>query len=156
MKAFTLATLLATLGTAHAGVTPSTMMANVYRFSEAGAVLEICYSSAAYAALPAERAEALRGLSTRLTRLVKAIGQYYEDGSVYASYEATRARIAGESRLKLHVKNHYEYCGEKLAADREKYVVENEALIAPVFLTAPTRALPRHPPGPPPVPAPAK
>jgi hypothetical protein len=31
-------------------------------------------------------------------------------------------------------------------------VVENEALIAPVFLSAPTRAMPRREPDPPPVP----
>ena len=148
MKAFTLATLLATLGTAHAGVTPSTMMANVYRFSEAGAVLEICYSSAAYAALPAERAEALRGLSTRLTRLVKAIGQYYEDGSVYASYEATRARIAGESRLNLHVKNHYEYCGERLVAEMDRYLSENEQLLGRYFSQPNTPSTQKRPPEP--------
>ena len=148
MKAFTLATLLATLGTAHAGVTPSTMMANVYRFSEAGAVLEICYSSAAYAALPAERAEALRGLSTRLTRLVKAIGQYYEDGSVYASYEATRARIAGESRLKLHVKNHYEYCGERLVAEMDRYLSENEQLLGRYFSQPNAPSTGKRPPEP--------
>ena len=148
MKALALTALLATLGTAHAGVTPSTMMANVYRFSEAGAVLEICFASAAYKDLPAERAEVLRVLSTRLVRLVKAIGQYYADGSVYPSYEATRARIAAESRLRLHVKNHYEYCGERLVAEMDRYLSENEQLLGRYFSQPNPKTTDRRPPEP--------
>ena len=136
----------------HALQTPPQMMANVFRFSEAGAVLEICFDSPAFREAPAERAAKLKQLAGRLTGLVKQIGAHWKDASLLPTYEATRDRIAGESRLKLHVKNHYEYCGEKLVSSMEQYVVENEALIAPVFLTAPTRALPRRPPDPPPVP----
>ena len=133
---------------ANALQTPPQMMANVFRFSEAGAVLEICFASAAFEATPPDRAGKLRQLAMRISGLVKQIGTHWSDSSLLPTYEATRDRIAGESRLKLHVKNHYEYCGEKLAADMEKYVVENEALIAPVFLTAPSKALPRRPPDP--------
>ncbi len=135
----------------HALQTPPQMMANVFRFSEAGAVLEICYQSAAFKTAPEERSAKLKQLGMRLAGLVKQIGSHWSDPSLLPTYEATRDRIAGESRLKLHVKNYYEYCGEKLATDMEKYVVENEALIAPVFLSAPTRAVPRREPDPPPV-----
>ena len=131
--------------------TPPQMMANVFRFSEAGAVLEICFESAAFKAAPPDRSAKLKLLATRLSGLVKQIGSHWSDSSLLPTYEATRDRIAGESRLKLHVKNYYEYCGERLATEMEKYVVENEALIAPVFLTAPTKAVPRRPPDPPPV-----
>lgn len=148
-----LLTLLALLPlTAHALQTPPQMMANVFRFSEAGAVLEICFDSAAFKAAPAERAAKLKQLAGRLSGLVKQIGTHWHDSSLLPTYEATRDRIAGESRLKLHVKNHYEYCGDRLATEMEKYVVENEVLIAPVFLTAPTKAVPRRAPDPPPVP----
>ena len=135
---------------AHALQTPPQMMANVFRFSEAGAVLEICFKSAAFTAAPAERAAKLTLLAARLSGLVKQIGSHWSDSSLLPTYEATRDRIAGESRLLLHVKNHYEYCGERLATEMENYVVENEALIAPVFLSAPTRAVPRREPDPPP------
>ena len=118
---------------AHAGVTPSTMMANVFRFSEAGAVLKICLDSDAFKAVPAERAAALKQQAARIERLVKAIGQYYEDPTIPSTYDATRARIAGESRLRLHVKNHYEYCGEKLVAEMDKYLAENELLLGRYF-----------------------
>lgn len=137
---------------AHALQTPPQMMANVFRFSEAGAVLEICFESAAFRAAPPERAAKLRQLAGRISGLVKRIGSHWRDPSLLPTYEATRDRIAGESRLKLYVKNNYEYCGERLAAEMEKYVVDNEVLIAPVFLTAPTNAVPRRPPDPPPVP----
>jgi hypothetical protein len=135
----------------HALQTPPQMMANVFRFSEAGAVLEICFESKAFTDAPADRAAKLKQLAGRLSGLVKQIGAHWRDSSLLPTYEATRDRIAGESRLKLHVKNHYEYCGERLATEMEKYVAENEALIAPVFLTAPTKAMPRRPPDPPPV-----
>lgn len=135
-------------GGAVAGVAPSTMMANVYRFSEAGAVLEICFASSAFGALPAEKAGALRALATRLDRLVKAIGQYYDDSMVYASYDATRARIAGESRLRLHVKTHYEYCGERLVGEMDRYLDENEQLLGRYFSTPRPPSTQKRPPEP--------
>lgn len=150
--ALALALLLLLPPAALALQTPPQMMANVFRFSEAGAVLEICFASTAFTTLPTEKAAKLKQLAGRISGLVKQIGSHWSDPSLLPTYEATRDRIAGESRLKLHVKNHYEYCGERLAAEMEKYVVENEVLIAPVFLTAPTKAVPRRPPDPPPVP----
>ena len=136
------------LAGAHAGVTPSTMMGNVYRFSEAGAVLEVCFASPAFKSLPPERAEALRGLAARLARLVKAIGQYYDDSSVFPSYEATRARIAGESRLKLHVKNHFDYCGERLVTEMDRYLDENEQLLGRYFTQPNPKSTQKRPPEP--------
>ena len=133
---------------AHAGVAPSTMMANVFRFSEAGAVLQICFASEAFKAVPAERAAALRQQAARLERLVKAIGQYYEDPTIPSTYDATRARIAGESRLRLHVKNHYEYCGERLLAEMDKYLAENELLLGRYFSEPRPRAQDKRPPDP--------
>jgi hypothetical protein len=133
---------------AHAEVTPSTMMANVYRFSEAGAVLEICFASPAFKAAPRERVEALEALALRIRRLVKAIGQYYGDASLHPTYEATRSRIAAESRLRLHVKNHYEYCGERLVADLDAYLAENELLLGRYFSQPNAKSTQKRPPEP--------
>lgn len=132
----------------HAAVAPPTMMANVYRFSEAAAVLEICFASEAFPRLPAERSSALRALAGRIGKLVEAIGRYYGDGTLHATFEATRDRIARESRLKLHVKNHYEYCGERLAAEMDRYVAENEVLLASYFSQSPARPTRKRPPEP--------
>jgi hypothetical protein len=134
--------------TAQAEVTPSTMMANVYRFSEAGAVLEICFASPGFKALPPDRTQALRAQSARLSRLVKAIGQYYGDSSLHPTYEATRERIAAESRLRLHVKNHYEYCGERLVADMDRYLAENELLLGRYFTQENPKSTQKRPPPP--------
>ena len=131
-----------------AGTTPSTMMGNVYRFSEAGAVLEVCFASPAFDQVPAERVEALRGLSTRLARLVKAIGQYYGDSSVFPSYEATRVRLAADSNLKLRVKNLYDYCGPRLAVELDKYLSENEQLLGSYFSQDPPKGPHKRPPEP--------
>ena len=142
--------MTAVLNAAAAPVTPSTMMANVFRLSEAGAVLEICFASAAFATVPAERAAKLRELSQRLGAVVQAIGAHYKDGTLPPTYEATRDRIAGESRLRLHVKNYYEYCGERLATEMEKYVAENEELVVGYFKRGAPKAQQRRTPDAPP------
>ena len=114
---------------ATAATPPGPMMANVYRLTEASAVLAICFESAEFRALPGDRATALKDLSARLGDLVQGIAGHYRDDSLYVTYENTRARIAADGRLRLQVKQLYQYCGEKLSASMERYVAENEALI---------------------------
>ncbi len=105
------------------------MMANVYRLTEAGAALDVCFKSSEYKALPTERVLELQGLSNRLGDLVRAIGKHYSDEGLYQIYESTKARISADPKLKLHVKNYYQYCGDRLAREMEAYVSENETLI---------------------------
>ena len=116
-----------------AAMPPSGMMANVYRLTEAGAALELCFQSAEYKALPAEKVREFRGLSSRLGEIVRSIGRHYGDPSLFETYESTKARISADSKLKLHMKNHYGYCGERLAREMETYVSENEKLIGEYF-----------------------
>ena len=114
---------------ATAATPPGGMMANVYRLTEASAVLSICFESAEFKALPSGRATALKDLSARLGDLVQGIAGHYRDDSLYVTYENTRARIAADGKLKLQVKRMYQYCGERLSTEMERYVAENEALI---------------------------
>ena len=114
---------------ASAATPPGPMMANVYRLTEASAVLSICFESAEFKALPTDRATSLKDLSARLGDLVQGIAGHYRDDSLYATYENTRARIAADGRLKLQVKQMYQYCGERLSTEMGRYVAENEALI---------------------------
>lgn len=126
---FLLAAALAAALPAAAATPPPGMMANVYRLTEASAVLAICFDSAEFRALPSDRATGLKDLSARLGDLVQGIAGHYRDDSLYATYENTRARIAADGKLRLQVKQMYAYCGEKLSVDMAKYVAENEALI---------------------------
>lgn len=114
---------------AGAATPPGPMMANVYRLTEASAVLAICFESAEFGALPADRATSLKDLSARLGDLVQGIAGHYRDDSLYVTYENTRARIAADGKLKLQVKQMYQYCGPRLTTEMERYVAENEALI---------------------------
>src|SRR6185436_19422969 len=68
-----------------------TKMSNVYTLAHAGAILEVCREIA--------------DLSGRLAELVRTIGQYYKDGEVPSVYEATKAHLASDTKLKFHVKN---------------------------------------------------
>lgn len=112
---------------------PSQMMANVYRLTQASAVLDICFASAAFKSLPGDEAARLKSLSRRIGDLIGAIGMHYRDHTLADTYDATRALIASDTSLQLHVKNHYEYCGGKLATGMDAYVRENEALLQGYF-----------------------
>ena len=125
--------LLAAALPALAATPPSQMMANVYRLTQASAVLDICFASAAFKSLPGDDAAKLKDLSRRIGDLIGAIGMHYGDHTLADTYDATRARIAADTNLQLHVKNHYDYCGEKLATSMGAYVVENEALLNGFF-----------------------
>jgi hypothetical protein len=118
---------------------PSQMMANVYRLTEASAVLDVCFESREYKALPTEKVRALQGLSNRLGNIVRSIGKHYGDEGLYEVYESTKPRISSDSRLKLHVKNYYQYCGDRLAREMEAYVAENEKLINEFLQKQPPR-----------------
>lgn len=123
------ASAASTVLAAAAATPPGPMMANVYRLTEASAVLSICFESAEFKSLPTDRATSLKDLSARLGDLVQGIAGHYRDDSLYVTYENTRARIAADGRLKLQVKQMYQYCGERLSTEMERYVAENEALI---------------------------
>jgi hypothetical protein len=123
---------LAALSTG-AATPPSQMMANVYRLTQASAVLDICFSSAAFKSLPGDEAARLKNLSRRIGSLIGAIGVHYGDHTLADTYDATRAHIAADTNLQLHVKNHYQYCGESLATSMSAYVAENEALLNGFF-----------------------
>lgn len=112
---------------------PSRMMANVYLLAEAGAMLDICLASPAYEALPPEQAGELQGLATRLATLVRSIGSHYGDADLEAVFKATKARLSAEPGVKLHVRNNFEYCGERLVDPLRAYVAENEGLMARFF-----------------------
>lgn len=121
--------LLSFVASAWAADTPAPMVANVYRLSEAGAALEVCFAGPAFPSLAADKAQALRNNAKRLERLVKAIGQYYGDGQIFAIYAATRTRIASEPAVKKRVTEQYGDCGAGLLESMDKYVLENEMLI---------------------------
>lgn len=112
---------------------PSRMMANVYLLAEAGATLEVCRASPAFGALPAARAREIEGFAARLDALARAIGKHYGDDSLGEVYAATRARLAGDTRLKFHLRQNYEYCGERLAGAMRDYLRDHEALFDRFF-----------------------
>lgn len=138
--------LICIAATASAATPPSQMMANVYRLTQASAVLDICFASAAFRSLPNDDAAKLKQLSRRIGDLIGAIGMHYRDHTLADTYDATRAHIASDTNLQLHVKNHYQYCGGELFGSLDAYVRENEALLQGYFkkqdLPPPAKAKP--------------
>jgi hypothetical protein len=57
-------------------------MANVYRLTEAAAVLSVCIESAAFGGLAPKKAAQLKGQRARITQLVANIAKYYKDGAL--------------------------------------------------------------------------
>jgi hypothetical protein len=124
---------LALAGTAAATTPPpnpkpprDTKMGNVYYLAHAGAILDICLASPGAEEFPEEKSREIADLAGRLTELVRTIGQHYRDGDVPAVYQATKARLASDTKLRFHVKNNHQYCGERTLGEMRAYVTENE------------------------------
>lgn len=111
---------------AHPKPPHETKMGNVYNLAHAGAILDICLTSLEAEAFPEEKSREITELSGRLAELVRTIGQHYRDGDVLAVYQATKARMAADTRLKFHVKNNHRHCGERTLGEMRAYVAENE------------------------------
>jgi len=104
-------------------------MANVYLLAHAGAILDICLASPARETLAAERATELSSLAARLGRLVDAMASHQRDTSLPAVYEATKASMAADTKLRFHTKNNHRNCGDRFVGEMQAYVAENEAVI---------------------------
>lgn len=112
---------------------PDTKMSNVYSLAHAGAILEVCRASPDAEAFTEEKTREISDLSGRLAELVRTIGQYYRDAEVPSVYEATKANMAADTKLRFHVKNNHQYCGERTLADMRAYVSGNEASFKAFF-----------------------
>lgn len=128
-----LAALVALATPAMAATPPPGMMANVYRLTEAAAVVTVCTRSDAFKALPPVKARRMDGLLARLAAVVEAIGRHYRDDTLAATFEATRESIAGETAMHGYVKTKYQYCGDALLEDMAAYVESNEKLLNGYF-----------------------
>ena len=110
-----------------------TKMTNVYSLAHAGAILEVCRASPEAEAFPEEKSREISELSGRLAELVRTIGQYYRDGEVPSVYEATKANMAADTKLRFHVKNNHQFCGERTLTEMRAYVTGNEASFKAFF-----------------------
>jgi hypothetical protein len=142
-----IALIAAAASPAFAATPPSGMMANVYRLTEAAAVVTVCRESESFRQLPPEKAAQFDDLAARLQAVVDAIGRHYKDEAMPATFEATRVKIAGETAMRGYVKTKYQYCGDGLLDDMKAYVVENEKLIGG-YLSRQSLAPPPKPPKP--------
>lgn len=128
-----------------AEATPPGMMANMYRLTEAAAVLTVCRESEAFRRLPGDKAARVEELLGRLTTVVHAIGRHYRDDAMPATFEATRDKIAAETAMRGYVKTKYQYCGDALFDDMGAYVESNEKLLNGYFDREAARRAPARP-----------
>ena len=112
---------------------PPKMMANVYRLTEAAAVLNVCLESPPYRNLSNEKALQLHGLVIRLKDLVQNVAKHYGDEALYLIFETTKHKLSSDAEMKTYAKSKYQYCGDQLFLDMEAYVTENENLINGYF-----------------------
>jgi len=102
---------------------------NVYLLAHVGAILDICSASADAGAFPPEKSREIGDLSARLATLVRAIGTHYRDRELFGVYEATKANMAADEKLRRHVKVGHENCGTRSLGEMRTYVADNETLI---------------------------
>lgn len=104
-------------------------MSTVYLFAHAAAILEACMASADAPSFPEAKSREIGDLSARLASLVRSIGTHYRDAELVGVYESTKAHMAADTKLRFHVKNNHQNCGERTLGEMRAYVAENEALI---------------------------
>lgn len=104
-------------------------MTNVYLLAHAGAILEACLASPDSGGFPEEKTREIGALGARLAEVVRSMGAYSRDDELVLVYEATKAHMASDTRLKFHVKNNHQNCGERTLGDMRAYVARNETLI---------------------------
>lgn len=117
-------------------------MSNVYVLAHAGAILDICLASPEAAAFPEAKSREIGDLAARLAAVVRSIGAHFRDSSLASIYEATKANMAADTKLRFHVKNNHQYCGERTLGEMRAYVAENEALIGNYLARKPAAAPP--------------
>ena len=104
-------------------------MSTVYVLAQAGAILDLCLASPDAASFPEEKSKELGALAARLAAIVQSIGAYFRDRELVGIYQSTKANMAADTKLRFHVKNNHQNCGERTVGDMRAYVAENEALI---------------------------
>jgi hypothetical protein len=104
-------------------------MSTVYVLAQAGAILDLCLASPDAAKFPEAKSKELQALAARLGGIVNMIGTHYRDADLMGVYDATKANMAADTRLRFHVKNNHQNCGERTMGEMRAYVAENEALI---------------------------
>ena len=102
---------------------------NVYLLAHVGAILDICAASPEAGGFAPEKSREIGDLSARLATLVRAIGTHYRDRELFGVYEATKANMAADERLRRHVKVGHENCGTRSLGEMRTYVADNETLI---------------------------
>ena len=80
-------------------------MSNVYALAHAGAILDICLASPDAAAFPEAKSREIGDLATRLAAVVRSIGAHFRDTELVSIYDATKANMAADTKLRFHVKS---------------------------------------------------
>jgi hypothetical protein len=106
----------------------SAKLTSVYNLAHVGAMLDVCAASAP-GAPDAAKTKEITELSTRLSTIVKAMGGYYLDKELPVIYESTKAQMASDEKLRRHVHETHQDCGERALAGMRTYVTDNEAMI---------------------------
>jgi len=117
----------------------SSKLTSVYNLAHVGAMLDVCAAGAPASAKAKEIAE----LSTRLATLVKAMGGHYRDRELATIYESTKAQMASDEKLRRHVHETHQDCGESSLAGMRTYVADNEAMIHAAIESAAQKAAPK-------------
>jgi hypothetical protein len=104
-------------------------MSTVYVLAHAGTILDLCLASPEAPTFPEAKSREIQDLAGRLDKLVRTVGTHYRDAELPSVYAATKAQMATDTKLRVHVKNNHQNCGERTLGELRAYVAENEALI---------------------------
>jgi len=90
------------------------MLDNIFAISEMSAIASICFEDSN---LNPEQQIQFIEADIELGKLVKAIGDHYEDNSVYLTYVISAGKLQEDAALQRNISSRYGGCGQFLLED---------------------------------------
>jgi hypothetical protein len=90
------------------------MLDNIFAISEMSAIASLCFDD--LNVNPEQQIQFIEA-NIELSKLVQAIGDHYEDNSVYLTYVITAGKLQEDTALHINISSRYGGCGQSLLED---------------------------------------
>lgn len=111
---------------AHGGDTPKEMLDNIFAISEMSAIASLCFDDSNVN--PEQQIQFIEA-NIELGKLVQAIGDHYEDNSVYLTYVITAGKLQEDAALHRNISSRYGGCGKFLLEDLNSRISDGKSEI---------------------------
>lgn len=102
------------------------MLDNIFSISEMSAIASLCFDDSNVN--PEQKIQFIEA-DIELGKLVQAIGDHYEDNSVYLTYVITAGKLQEDAALHRNISSRYGGCGKFLLEDLNSRISDGKSEI---------------------------